>query len=138
MNGPLRIKGNAEMYLPHQCGKSRVVILPDSGSSPREDKSSFYKEERPMQSWWRAMLAIAALALISTLCPAQAFGPPVKVTPFGGFGYEPSFVADHYGNIFATAHKENWQLVLAPDTNSPTYTRSMSWDWISTNGGQTW
>ena len=91
-----------------------------------------------MHSWRRAMLAIAALALVSAFCPAQAFGPPVKVTPFGGFGYEPSFVADHFGNIFATAHKENWQLVLAPDTNSPTYTRSMSWDWISTNGGQTW
>src|SRR5881275_11159 len=45
------------------------------------------------------------------LCVAQGatFGPPVKVTPTGGFGYEPSFVADRFGNIFATAHKENWQ-----------------------------
>lgn len=66
------------------------------------------------------------------------FGAPVKVTPTGGFGYEPSFVADSFGNLFATAHKENWQLVLAPDLNSPTYTRSMSWTWNSIDNGQTW
>jgi hypothetical protein len=44
---------------------------------------------------------------------------------------------DQFGNIFATAHKENWQLVVGPDLNSPTYTRSMSWDWVSTDGGLT-
>jgi hypothetical protein len=68
----------------------------------------------------------------------STFGPVVKVTPTGGFGYEPSFVADQFGNLFGTAHKENWQLVLAPDLNSPTYTRSMSWDWMSTDKGGTW
>ncbi|PYV80055.1 MAG: hypothetical protein DMG93_19795, partial [Acidobacteria bacterium] len=85
------------------------------------------------------VLAILIFAA-AQLCVAQGttFGPPVKVTPTGGFGYEPSFVADRFGNIFATAHKENWQLVLAPDINSPTYTRSMSWDWISSNAGQSW
>jgi len=66
------------------------------------------------------------------------FGAPVKVTPTGGFGYEPSFVVDRFNNLFATAHKENWQLVLAPDVNSPTYTRSMSWAWLSVNRGQNW
>jgi hypothetical protein len=84
---------------------------------------------------------VASFVVAATqLCVAQGttFGPPVKVTPTGGFGYEPSFVADRFGNIFATAHKENWQLVLAPDLNSPTYTRSMSWDWISSNAGQSW
>jgi hypothetical protein len=67
-----------------------------------------------------------------------AFGAPVKVTPDLGYGYEPAVVADDFGNLFATAHKENWQLVVAPDTDSPTYTRSMSWDWMSADDGQTW
>jgi hypothetical protein len=66
-----------------------------------------------------------------------SFEPPVKVTPDLGFGYEPATVVDRYGNIFVTAHKENWQLVLGPDANSPTYTRSMSWAWTSVDGGKT-
>src|SRR6266567_7799790 len=68
---------------------------------------------------------------------AARFGPPVKVTPDLGGGYEPAVVVDTYGNIFATAHKENWQLVLGPDPNSPTFTRSMSWAWYSDDGGRT-
>jgi hypothetical protein len=67
--------------------------------------------------------------------PAAKFGPPTLVTPPGGFGYEPTVLVDRFNNIFATAHKENWQLVIAPDTNSPTYTRAMSWMWVSTDGG---
>lgn len=63
---------------------------------------------------------------------------PSKVTPTNGYGYEPNFIVDSYGNAFATAHKENWQLVLAPDANSPTQTRSMSWAWLSTDKGATW
>ena len=86
----------------------------------------------------RTLLPLILFAASIASAQGTAFGPPVKVTPTGGFGYEPSFVADHYGNIFATAHKENWQLVLAPDLNSPTYTRSMSWVWNSTDGGKTW
>src|SRR6266852_3825578 len=92
-------------------------------------------------------LLIASLAIVSLLliiAPTKtsaiggtAFGPPVKVTPELGYGYEPTVVVDRFGNIFATAHKENWQLVLAPDINSPTYTRSMSWAWVSTDGGHT-
>src|SRR5207248_10984185 len=65
------------------------------------------------------------------------FGPPIQVTPPPGKGYEPAAYVDQFGNIYATAHKENWQLVLGPDPNSPTYTRSMSWDWVSTDGGLT-
>ncbi len=89
---------------------------------------------------FRTSLLLALVFLTTSLAFTQntTFGPVAKVTPTGGFGYEPSFVADHFGNIFATAHKENWQLVLAPDLNSPTYTRSMSWAWNSTDGGKTW
>jgi hypothetical protein len=81
------------------------------------------------------LLLSASIAFAQNTTP---FGPPVKVTPPTGFGYEPSFVVDRFNNIFATAHKENWQLVLSPDPNSPTQTRSMSWAWISTDNGQTW
>jgi hypothetical protein len=85
-------------------------------------------------------LAMAFLSLLGNSATASggvAFGPPIQVTPYPGKGYEPAVYVDQFGNIFATAHKENWQLVLGPDTNSPTYTRSMSWDWVSTDGGLT-
>ena len=52
------------------------------------------------------VLALSILA-VKPICVGQGsttFGAPVKVTPTGGFGYEPSFVADGFGNIFATAH----------------------------------
>src|SRR5437868_551220 len=87
-----------------------------------------------------ALLAAAALiagaTLVASGSAATAFGPPVRVTPADGHGYEPAVYTDHFGNIFATAHKENWQLALAPDLNSPTFTRSMSWAWASSDGGR--
>ena len=86
----------------------------------------------------RLLLALTLTFSSLVLAQTTQFGPVVKVTPTGGFGYEPSFVADHNGNLFGTAHKENWQLVLAPDLNSPTFSRSMSWDWMSSDGGATW
>lgn len=79
--------------------------------------------------------SVAASGALGGKAPGTSFGAPVKVTPELGFGYEPAVYTDYYGNIFATAHKENWQLVLAPDLSSPTYTRSMSWAWVSSNGG---
>src|SRR5713226_5524272 len=87
-----------------------------------------------------AGLAIAALVFLplprSVVAGYSAvFDSPVQVTPDPGKGYEPAVVVDPYGNIFATAHKENWQLVLGPDPNSPTFTRSMSWAWTSDDGG---
>jgi hypothetical protein len=86
------------------------------------------------------LVALAATAVIGVAAAhggaGTAFNAPVKVTPNLGFGYEPATVVDGFGNIFVTAHKENWQLALAPDSNSPTYTRSMSWVWTSVDGGQ--
>src|SRR5436309_13412511 len=86
-----------------------------------------------------ALAAATALIVLPSFASGATtqFGPPVKVTPPGGHGYEPAVYTDHYGDIFATAHKENWQLALAPDLNSPTFTRSMSWAWASSDGGQT-
>ncbi len=85
-----------------------------------------------------ALVAVAGLLAASGgAARGVAFGPPVKVTPDLGFGYEPAVYVDHHGNVFATAHKENWQLVVAPDLSSPTFTRSMSWAWVSSDGGQT-
>src|SRR5437016_14663628 len=83
------------------------------------------------------VMALLLLCVFSTAFAATAFGPPIQVTPYPGKGYEPAVYVDQFGNIFATAHKENWQLVLGPDPNAPTYTRSMSWDWVSTDGGLT-
>src|SRR5437868_10392608 len=83
------------------------------------------------------LVALSAVSEKASSAGGTFFGPPVKVTPELGYGYEPTVVVDGFGNIYATAHKENWQLVLGPDPNSPTYTRSMSWDWVSTDGGLT-
>ncbi len=66
------------------------------------------------------------------------FEPPVKVLPANGYGYEPTVVVDGHGNIWSTAHPENYQIPLAPDEDSPTLTRSMSWARISYDGGKTW
>jgi hypothetical protein len=91
--------------------------------------------------WVHAALAATIIGVLAS--PAQAaapvggFGPAQKVTPFQGYGYEPAVLVDNYNNIYVTAHKENWQLALAPDVNSPTYTRSMSWIWASFDGGLT-
>jgi hypothetical protein len=85
-------------------------------------------------------LAVISLAIYYSTRAAQAAGAtfraPVIVTPDPGKGYEPAVVIDKYGNIFATAHKENWQLVVGPDPNSPLQTRSMSWAWTSVDGGR--
>jgi hypothetical protein len=91
----------------------------------------------------RPIVVAAALAAMLVLVPGRVgaagggFGQPVKVTPDGGHGYEPAVYTDHFGNIYATAHKENWQLAISPDPNSPTFTRSMSWAWASSDGGRT-
>ena len=88
------------------------------------------------------LIALAVTAVIGVAAAhggaGTAFKAPVKVTPDLGFGYEPATVVDGYGNIFVTAHKENWQLALGPDSRSPTQTRSMSWDWYSANNGRSW
>jgi hypothetical protein len=90
--------------------------------------------------------AAGALALaIAAVSPGWAksgatakFGAPVQITPAGGGGYEPGIYADRFGNLYSTAHKENWQLALGPDSRSQTQTRSMSWTWWSSDGGKTW
>jgi hypothetical protein len=90
----------------------------------------------------RTILVAAGFAAVLVLAPAtvgaasSGFNAPVKVTPTGAHGYEPAVYTDHFGNIYATAHKENWQLALGPDPNSPTMTRSMSYAWASSDGGR--
>ena len=86
-----------------------------------------------------ATAVVVGCGLVATTGSAargNQFGAPVKVTPTLGYGYEPAVYVDNYGNVFATAHKENWQLAIAPDLNSPTFTRSMSWAWVSTDSGR--
>jgi hypothetical protein len=80
-----------------------------------------------------------ALATPGSAAPkGPAFGAPVKITPTGAGGYEPGVISDRFGNLYATAHKENAELVLSPDTRSSTLTRSMSWTWFSADHGKSW
>ncbi|HEU0131018.1 MAG TPA: exo-alpha-sialidase [Mycobacteriales bacterium] len=88
-----------------------------------------------------ALAALAALTVPGNAAPkpyVAKFGKPVKVTPDLGYGYEPTVVADKFGNLFATAHKENWQLAVGPDGNATAGNRSMSWAWWSRDNGKTW
>jgi hypothetical protein len=95
----------------------------------------------------RSLVFSALLATVSTVALAQQgqaaptgprFGAPVKITPTGAGGYEPGVIADRFGNLYATAHKENAELALSPDSRSSTLTRSMSWSWYSADHGKTW
>ena len=89
-----------------------------------------------------AALALAALvALPGDAAPkpkGAKFGAPVKVTPANGYGYEPTVVSDRYGNLYATAHKENWQMAMSPDPRAQKQVRNMSWAWWSSDNGKTW
>lgn len=68
----------------------------------------------------------------------KKWGSAVRVTPENGHGYEPTLLVDKYGNAFASAHKENIELALSPDPNSPDGARSTSWMWWSVDKGNTW
>jgi hypothetical protein len=86
-------------------------------------------------------LSAIAVALPGNAAPkptAARFGAPVKVTPANGYGYEPTVISDRFGNLYATAHKENWQLAVAPDARATQQVRSMSWSWWSSDNGKTW
>ena len=96
---------------------------------------------RPLVLGAALTAAAAALALAhpgSAAPKGPAFNAPVTVTPTGAGGYEPGVVSDKFGNLYATAHKENAELVLSPDTRSSTLTRSMSWAWYSDDHGKSW
>ena len=84
-------------------------------------------------------LAAVVLAQPGSAAPkGVAFNAPVKVTPTAGGGYEPGVVSDRFGNLYATAHKENAELAVSPDERSATATRSMSWAWFSGDHGKSW
>src|ERR1041384_5065408 len=96
-------------------------------------QQKIFRSTRTIHFIFKLLTRIAPLVFLTLMLSglahagsATTFGAPVQVTPDPGKGYEPSMVVDKFGNIFATAHKENWQLVLGPDSNSPTMTRSMS------------
>src|SRR6185312_15725066 len=86
-------------------------------------------------------LAIAAVTpgwATGSHAAAPRFNAPVRVTPDNGGGYEPGIYTDRFGNLYMTAHKENFELALSPDSRSQTATRSMSWAWWSSDRGKTW
>ena len=101
-------------------------------------RESRISRRRPLVLCSTIAAAAAAIALASPGSAAPkgpAFLAPVKVTPTAAGGYEPGIVSDAYGNLYATAHKENAELALSPDTRSSTLTRSMSWAWYSDDHG---
>jgi hypothetical protein len=93
---------------------------------------------------FRTAAALAGLCVafapsgVSAAPPALRFGPTVQVSPDLASAWEPTLLIDRFGNIFMTARKDTSnQLLLAPDDRSPTATRSMSWVWASSDGGNT-
>src|SRR5687768_1789102 len=89
-----------------------------------------------------AILCVLAVLVAPGAGTAQSssalrFGPPVLVSPGPAWTWEPILLIDRFGNVFISARKTLEQLVLAPDPRSPTLTRSMSWLWISADGGRT-
>ncbi|HEX8002383.1 MAG TPA: hypothetical protein VF519_06775 [Mycobacteriales bacterium] len=81
---------------------------------------------------------VAAVALVVSVAPSSAapagprFREPVLLTSDTGFGgYEPSLVVDRFGNVVVTAHKQNHNLVVSPDSRATTKLRNMSWIWWS-------
>ncbi len=102
------------------AGACAVVLLAACNSSTPLDAKAQFKATAPAPD------------------PALVFEPAIKILPANGYGYEPTIVADAFGNLWHTSHKENWQLALAPDVDSPTLTRSMSWARVSYDNGKTW
>src|SRR4051794_27524794 len=88
--------------------------------------------EDPVRRSTSFRIATAAVAAMgaAAMSPGWAsgaarFGAPVRVTPANGGGYEPGIYSDAEGDLFMTAHKENAELALSPDSRSATGTRSM-------------
>lgn len=69
--------------------------------------------------------------------PPLRFGAPVLVSPELSEAWEPTLVIDRFGNLFVAARRSTTGLVVAPDERSPTLSRSMSWIWMSSDGGKT-
>lgn len=87
-------------------------------------------------------VAVAATLAAVTAVPTQAastgkaprFGKPVLLTTDKMFGgYEPSVIVDKFGNVVVTAHKQNHNLVISPDSRATTKIRNMSWIWYSSD-----
>src|SRR3954453_16485609 len=91
----------------------------------------------------RLAAAGAASLAAAAMSPGWAsggahFGAPIRVTPANGGGYEPGIYADHYGDLFMTAHKENAELAVPPGGRPPSGSPSVSWAWVSTDNGRHW
>jgi hypothetical protein len=87
-----------------------------------------------------AACAAAAIALVGqstagAAASGPAFSAPVKLTvdKYTG-GYEPSVTVDRFNNVYVTAHKQNHNLVVSPDTRGALGIRSQSWLWTSKDG----
>src|SRR5687767_11406106 len=89
--------------------------------------------------------AVLATFVLGALGPAAAaggadlqFGPPTRVSQEMSEAWEPSMLIDRHGNIYMHARRATSNLVIGPDENSATRTRSMSWLWASSDAGASW
>ena len=84
-----------------------------------------------------AAIAAAVAATLPSIAAAPSgprFAAPVLLTTNAKFGgYEPSIVVDRFNNVVVTAHKQNHNLVVSPDSRSPDHLRNMSWIWYSSD-----
>lgn len=95
---------------------------------------------RPHRRCLLSLMAASSAVMVSLApagsasSPGLGFSAPVRLTaaPFGG--YEPGIKIDRYGNVFVTAHKQNFIDAASPDPNAPTRLRSASWLWTSSDG----
>src|SRR3954469_22283118 len=121
-------------------------VRPAAGTPGKPSKSRTPSDRGGLMrrtTFLRLAAAGAASLAAAAMSPGWAsggahFGAPIRVTPANGGGYEPGIYADADGDLFMTAHKENAELALSPDSRSATGTRSMSWAWMSTDGGRHW
>lgn len=78
-----------------------------------------------------ATAAVAAPTFAGSPSGPRFAAPVLLTTDKGTGGYEPSILVDRFNNVVVTAHKQNHNLVISPDSRSTTKLRNMSWIWYS-------
>src|SRR3954462_11821315 len=110
---------------------------PAAGNPGKPSKSDTLGPRRLLMrrtTFLRLAAAGAASLAAAAMSPGWAsggahFGAPIRVTPANGGGYEPGIYADADGDLFMTAHKENAELALSPDSSAATGAGSLSGAW---------
>jgi hypothetical protein len=89
------------------------------------------KKQLAVAAGLAAVAALTAPTFAGTPTGPRFAAPVLLTTDKGTGGYEPSILVDRYNNAVVTAHKQNHNLVVSPDSRSATKLRNMSWIWYS-------